>query len=227
MDRTLLERFLVEGLSLEQIGLRVDRDPSTVGYWVRKHGLSAAHRERCAPRGGLERDQLEALIAEGLSMRAIGERLGVSQSTVSHWLRRFGLTTARGARAQEVARFRSAGRTTGQFRCFHHGLTAFLLDDRGRCICLRCRSEAVARRRRRVKAILVEEAGGRCCHCGYSRYAGALHFHHVDPGKKEFSLSRAGVTRSLERARDEASKCVLLCSNCHAEVEGGVVPVAS
>jgi hypothetical protein len=29
------------------------------------------------------------------------------------------------------------------------------------------------------------------------------------------------VTRSLARARDEARKCVLLCANCHAEVEGG------
>ncbi len=26
----------------------------------------------------------------------------------------------------------------------------------------------------------------------------------------------------VERLRAEAGKCVLLCSNCHAEVEGGV-----
>jgi hypothetical protein len=30
------------------------------------------------------------------------------------------------------------------------------------------------------------------------------------------------VTRSLADAREEAKKCVLLCSNCHAEVEAGV-----
>ena len=39
---------------------------------------------------------------------------------------------------------------------------------------------------------------------------------------KNFSLSHEGVTRSLERAREEARKCVLLCANCHAEVEAGV-----
>ena len=31
-----------------------------------------------------------------------------------------------------------------------------------------------------------------------------------------------GVTRSLAAARAEAAKCVLLCANCHAEVEAGV-----
>jgi hypothetical protein len=73
-----------------------------------------------------------------------------------------------------------------------------------------------------VKEILVTEAGGRCRICGYDRFVGALQFHHVDPAAKEFGLSLGGVTRSLDRARAEAQKCVLLCSNCHAEVEAGM-----
>ena len=77
--------------------------------------------------------------------------------------------------------------------------------------------------RRKVKRILVEEAGGACAVCGYSRFDAALQFHHVDPTEKSFALSREGVTRSLARARAEAQKCVLLCANCHAEVEGGFV----
>jgi ribosomal protein L30E len=51
----------------------------------------------------------------------------------------------------------------------------------------------------------------------------ALHFHHIDPATKSFGLARRGITRSLERVRAEAAKCVLLCSNCHAEVEAGLV----
>jgi hypothetical protein len=35
-----------------------------------------------------------------------------------------------------------------------------------------------------------------------------------------------GVARSLVRARAEARKCVLLCANCHAEVEAGMASVA-
>ena len=70
--------------------------------------------------------------------------------------------------------------------------------------------------------MLVEEAGGRCALCGYARCIGALHFHHVDPQTKSFGLSSRGFARSLAAARREAAKCVLLCANCHAEVESGV-----
>lgn len=82
----------------------------------------------------------------------------------------------------------------------------------------------VANRRRKIKAVLVEEAGGQCVLCGYSRCLRALIFHHLDPATKSFGIALHGSARSLERARNEARKCVLLCSNCHAEVEAGVVP---
>jgi 5-methylcytosine-specific restriction endonuclease McrA len=73
-----------------------------------------------------------------------------------------------------------------------------------------------------VKRALLDAAGGACCLCGYDRYAGALQFHHVDPAKKAFAIADRGVARSLERALAEARKCVLLCANCHAEIEGGI-----
>jgi 5-methylcytosine-specific restriction endonuclease McrA len=79
--------------------------------------------------------------------------------------------------------------------------------------------------KRAVKRTLVEEAGGACGLCGYDRSVGALQFHHLDPKSKAFSLSHRGVTLSLEAARAEAAKCVLLCANCHAEVEGGIATV--
>jgi hypothetical protein len=69
----------------------------------------------------------------------------------------------------------------------------------------------------------VGEAGGACRMCGYDRYVGALHFHHHDPSRKKFGLSHGGFTMALGRLRSEAAKCVLLCSNCHAEVEAGIV----
>ena len=49
----------------------------------------------------------------------------------------------------------------------------------------------------------------------------ALEFHHYEPGKKAFALSLRGITRSIAKLRQEARKCVLLCSNCHSEVEVG------
>jgi hypothetical protein len=77
-----------------------------------------------------------------------------------------------------------------------------------------------------VKALLIEEAGGCCLLCGYDRYPGALQFHHLDPNEKSFGLGLRGVARSLERCREEARKCALLCANCHAEVEAGIATLA-
>jgi hypothetical protein len=107
-------------------------------------------------------------------------------------------------------------------KCRTHGVTTFVRSgSAAHYRCRRCRAEHVAARRRRVKEILVAEAGGRCVVCGYDRAPAALHFHHVDPSTKSFALSRQGVTRGIAEARAEAKKCVLLCSNCHAEVESG------
>jgi hypothetical protein len=53
-------------------------------------------------------------------------------------------------------------------------------------------------------------------------YSGALHFHHRDPAQKKFGIARRGFTRSIDKMRAEAAKCVPLCSNCHAEVEAGI-----
>ncbi len=73
-----------------------------------------------------------------------------------------------------------------------------------------------------MKEILVAEAGGRCTICGYDRFAGALEFHHVDPMAKRMPLSARGIAYASETLRAEAKKCVLLCANCHAEIENGV-----
>jgi 5-methylcytosine-specific restriction endonuclease McrA len=93
---------------------------------------------------------------------------------------------------------------------------------RGYYRCGRCRGDRVSERRRRLKEVLVAEAGGRCQLCGYDRSVAALEFHHVDPATKAFGLAVGGLTRGLAACREEAAKCVLLCSNCHAEVEAGV-----
>jgi 5-methylcytosine-specific restriction endonuclease McrA len=214
-------------MSLAAIGRELGKDPSTVGYWVGKHGLAAAHADRHASRGGIDRGRLEQLLDDGRSIRQIADALGVSTGTVRHWMGRFGLETKRMARARARRAMPEGGpcTATADLTCAVHGLTTF--HRRGeRYRCGRCASDSVARRRRRVKEILVAEAGGCCSICGYRRYLGALEFHHLDPSAKQFGIGATGVTRSLEKARREAAKCVLLCANCHAEVEAGIVTVA-
>jgi transposase len=228
MDRASLEQLLGRGLSLAEIGRRFDRHEATVGYWVKKHGLQVANPDKYAARGGMPRQDLEILVDDGLSIAQIAQATGRSKATVRHWLIRYGLRThgSAGRRPlQQAKAAKQAGLATATMRCEHHGETDFWLDGRGYYRCKRCRSAAVARRRRKVKAILVKEAGGCCCLCGYNRNMRALHFHHVDPAQKRREINAKGVAVALEKLRVEAQKCVLLCSNCHAEVEDGIVSV--
>lgn len=88
--------------------------------------------------------------------------------------------------------------------------------------CKPCNVAAVTAYRQKQKATLVQEAGGQCVCCGYNRYYGALEFHHPDPSKKKFAVSGSGSTRSTTKVREEAKKCVLVCANCHREIEAGV-----
>ena len=67
---------------------------------------------------------------------------------------------------------------------------------------------------------MIAYKGGECQDCGYNKPClTAYHFHHLDPKAKDFTIS--GKSWSAERLRSEADKCVLLCSNCHAERHDG------
>jgi len=80
--------------------------------------------------------------------------------------------------------------------------------------------KAVAKRRRRVKLLAIESKGGKCQICGYNKCPAALDLHHIR-GQKSFSISHKGYTRSWQKVREEIDKCVLVCANCHREVEVG------
>lgn len=81
--------------------------------------------------------------------------------------------------------------------------------------------KAVAKRRRKIRQLLVDYKGGICQLCGYKGYPGAFDLHHRGDSKKEFGLSAQGLTRSWERTKKEADKCILVCANCHREIHGG------
>ena len=227
MEKELLEEFLTEGLSLEAIGKRVGKHESTVSYWLKKHGLEAAGRETHAPNGKVDSQQLRALAEGGASIQEMGEALGAGRTTVRYWLRKLGLETQRSIRLRETRKAREEGVKRTYSRCQKHGHTAFYARPDGGFRCGRCSSEAVSKRRRLVKKKLVEEAGGRCVLCGFDQHPAALQFHHLDPSNKSFQIAEGGLTRGIEQCRAEAAKCVLLCSNCHAQVEVGVKSVSS
>ena len=110
--------------------------------------------------------------------------------------------------------------------CARHGPVEFHRYRRGpdayRYKCKRCVGEAVTRRHRKVRMILVAAAGGCCAVCGYDRAIRALQFHHVDATQKSIEMTMAHG-RSLAAYQEEARKCVLVCANCHVEIESGLI----
>lgn len=103
--------------------------------------------------------------------------------------------------------------------CKHHGLSKFFFNKYtpyGKCTI--CRNEFQKRRRDSIKEKLIDIYGGKCIKCGYDKCKKALHFHHLDPNTKEFTISHKIRTRPWETIIKEADKCIMICANCHAEI---------
>ncbi len=82
--------------------------------------------------------------------------------------------------------------------------------------------------RSRLKLKLIELGGGKCCICNYDRCKDALHFHHLNPKDKLFSVGKIihdkGVSSATEeKCIEEIKKCILVCANCHAELHEKMV----
>ena len=104
-------------------------------------------------------------------------------------------------------------------KCPHHGDSDFILENRNAYRCKKCRSESIAKKRKIIKQKLISIFGGKCTICGYDKCDSALEFHHLDRKTKSFELSQRNYYRSFERILEEAKKCILVCANCHREIE--------
>ena len=175
MERVWLESKLAEGQSIEAIAKEVGKQPSTVGYWVKQHGLPCDTRAEACRRGGVDRETLAGLVERGPSGRQIGEEIGLSFQAIRYWLKRFGPAD----RAHSTIRAATGEAADVSARVPGHGWTDYVRTGPAATTAARMRDGRVATRRRRIKEILVAEAGGRCRVCGYDIYIGALQFHHV------------------------------------------------
>lgn len=110
--------------------------------------------------------------------------------------------------------------------CKKHNITFHTKRKEGGFRCNKCASESVVKRIKNKKKKLVELFGGQCSRCGYNKYLGALQFHHIKPKEKSFGIAEKYQSYSLERLLDEAEKCILLCANCHFEVEHEIASIA-
>lgn len=76
--------------------------------------------------------------------------------------------------------------------------------------------------RRRRKLNLIKVCGNKCNICGYNKAIAALEFHHINPNEKEYGISSNGTCHNLEKDLAEIKKCILVCANCHREIELGL-----
>ena len=107
--------------------------------------------------------------------------------------------------------------------CPHHGKQVVFLKHGTRWRCSKCLSEAVQRRRDKIKQLAIEYKGSKCEICGYNKCIAALEFHHKDPAEKDFGISAKGYTRSWEAVKIELDKCILVCANCHRELHSSLI----
>lgn len=75
-------------------------------------------------------------------------------------------------------------------------------------------SKRVSQHRRALKELLVEEFVSTCADCDQKYPPFIMDFDHRDPSEKSFSISQSSVL-GIDRLRDEAKKCDLVCANCH------------
>ncbi len=213
MEEAWLRSQLASGRSIESIAHEAGRHPSTVAYWVNKHGLDVDHTARHAAAGRPGARAARGLLAEGLTVRAMAARLAVSYSTVRHWLGRYGLATPRGRRLAETAPARASGAETVEATCPVHGLHAVRAPRRRRVPL-----PPVPERRRGPppqgdQAPARGGGGRRVPHLRIRplRWRGCTSITSIRRARRSRWRTK-GVTRSLEAGSRRGAKCVLVCA---------------
>jgi hypothetical protein len=143
------------------------------------------------------KETLQKFIEDKLSTYQVAAKLGCSPSNIRYLIHKYGLHPSFGPHGK--------GRRTR------------LPEEHAARVV-----EYVVAHRRRLKDRAIEYKGGRCQLCSYAKCNGALEFHHVNKATKRFGLAKNGRIRSWTLIRAELDKCILICSNCHREVEAGI-----
>ena len=217
MEREWLAERLAGGASIEAIAREVGRGPVHRVVLGRKHGLTSSHAPR-TPHAADRRELLAEIVGCELSIRDMAEMLERSPDHRPALAATPRVETPHMARIDWQCRARGGG---GDRRAAVPAarLTRHVRRQDG-FRCARCRVEHVADKRRRIKRHSCSKPvdGASCA----ATTAASRPFSSTMSTRHEgFALSQAACRARSPQARAEAAKCVLLCANCHAEVEGG------
>ena len=161
-------------------------------------------------------------INSGLSLNQISKETGKGLTTVRYWVKKYQINIPN--KPFKYVNKKNYGETRFCPKCEKECSTSEFYTRRDKSnsssYCKQCTNYQTVIRQRNLKKQMIEYKGGKCERCGYDKYYGALEFHHIDPSKKDFSLSHLKRYTFNQIVIDELDKCMLLCSNCHREIHG-------
>lgn len=92
-------------------------------------------------------------------------------------------------------------------------------------ICKECEKKRNAKKHEDRKELINTLKSCGCCCCDETD-VNCLDFHHVEPSQKDFNMSSA-TNKTVRKILEEASKCIVVCSNCHRKIHAGVLDLHS
>ena len=79
----------------------------------------------------------------------------------------------------------------------------------------KARDKRLVQRKERMQDLYKLLGGCHCVLCERDLLPCEAEFHHTNPGKKKFGISRNVLNKRWEVLVEEALKCVILCASCH------------
>lgn len=176
----------------------------------------------------MNESDLKLMINEGMSTHQIAKKINKGQTTVRHWLKKYGLKTKPIYKSRKEIYINEFGiefKTCPKCNCKKELIREnFYINSKGKTHgwCRKCNDEISYKKQKELKQKCVDMKGGKCIFCGYNKYIGSLDFHHLNPDEKEYSISDLR-TYSVDKIKTELDKCILVCRNCHGELHGGLI----
>ena len=173
----------------------------------------------------MDKDLLQNYINNNYSISQISKLTNKARTTIRYWLKKFNLKTNNLSFAEGYSLKERIIENGIEYKiCPKCNIKKILSTDfyvkkekYSHAWCKCCNNIYTTKIQQQKKKEAIDYKGGKCIKCGYNKYDGALDFHHLDPSKKDFSISKR-KNCSLETIKSELDKCILLCRNCHAEL---------
>lgn len=175
------------------------------------------------------KNEILKLREEGKTYNEIKDITGLSKSTISYHCKRNGFDgriDGKGLKNKNINEIKefykthTLDETSNEFNIGKSSIKLIVDTKRKRLTEIEKKEynyKHVKSFRKKNKERAVEYKGGKCVKCGYKRCISALDFHHLDPNKKDFSISQ-NMNMSWDKIKKEIDKCILVCSNCHREI---------